>query len=201
MKGLVVYDSKYGNTGFIAEAIAAELKYKAVLVSEIHPERLLAYEHVIIGSPTHMSRPTDTMINFLIGLPSGVLSGVNFTCFSTCLDIKNLSLKDRGFNLYDVHKQSNIKLPKHIMQSLPNEVQERLANLESLLLPKNRPVLPNPPSLIMPSHAAQIMSLLMHEAGATAMGKPQDFYVDGIEGPIKEGELDHAAEWANTLSH
>ena len=81
MKGIVVYDSKYGNTGMVAEAIAAALNYKAAPVNEFPPERLLAYEHVMMGSPTHMARPTDTMLNLLIGLPGKVLSGVNFTCF------------------------------------------------------------------------------------------------------------------------
>lgn len=197
MKGLVVYDSKYGNTGLIAEAIASTIKYKATAVSEIPPERLLAYDHVILGTPTHMVRPSDAMINLLIGLPGNVLAGVNFTCFATCMDIKNLSIKDRGFNLVDVHNHSKIKLPKHILQSLPSEMQDRMTSFEDNW--SNRPKPPTPPSLIMPSHAAQIMSIAMHEAGASALGKSQDFYVDEIEGPLKEGEIDRAVEWAKVL--
>jgi flavodoxin len=198
MKGLVVYDSKYGNTGLIAEAIASTLKYKAMPVSEIPPERLLAYEHVILGTPTHMARPSDAMINLLIGLPGNVLTGVNFTCFSTCVDGRDLGLIDRGFSMLETHRHSEIKLPKHVLQSLPQEVQHRLAEVEEKL-PLSRAMLPSPPSLILPSHAAQIMSILLHEAGAAPLGKAVNFYVQDIEGPLKEGEIDRATEWAKEL--
>ena len=198
IKGIVVYDSNYGNTGMVAETIAAALNYKAAPVNEFPPERLLAYEHVIMGSPTHMSRPTDVMLNFLIGLPGRVLSGVNFTCFTTCVDGKDLSPINRGFSMLEPHRLSEIKLPKYVLQTLPQEVQHRLAELEEKL-PLNRAMLPSPPSLILPSHAAQIMSVLLREAGANMFGKSADFYVQDIEGPLKEGELDRAVEWVKTL--
>ncbi len=46
--------------------------------------------------------------------------------------------------------------------------------------------------------AAKIASTLKN-AGATMIATPQAFYVTGNEGPLKEGELTRAAEWAKQI--
>ena len=62
MSALVVYESMYGNTRHIAEAIAAELPDgRAVPVPEATPELVAAADTIIVGGPTHafgMSRPS-----------------------------------------------------------------------------------------------------------------------------------------------
>lgn len=61
MRALVVYESMYGNTRRIAEAVAAELGGIAIAVRDATSERLADADLVVIGGPTHawnMSRPS-----------------------------------------------------------------------------------------------------------------------------------------------
>lgn len=61
MRALVVYESMYGNTRQIAEAIATGLGCAAVPVKDATGDRLVDAELVVIGGPTHMfgmSRPS-----------------------------------------------------------------------------------------------------------------------------------------------
>ena len=59
MRTLVVYESMYGNTHLIAEAIAAGIRGDAegdlevVPVEQATPERLAAVDLVVVGGPTH----------------------------------------------------------------------------------------------------------------------------------------------------
>ena len=65
MRALVVYESMYGNTHVIADAIARGLESVAgtavVTVREATPEMVRGVDLVVVGGPTHghgMSRPT-----------------------------------------------------------------------------------------------------------------------------------------------
>jgi hypothetical protein len=66
MKALVVYESMYGNTHLVADAIAAGWRdadgdAEVVPVSAATPEALEGVEVLVVGGPTHvhgMSRPT-----------------------------------------------------------------------------------------------------------------------------------------------
>jgi hypothetical protein len=53
MSALVVYESMYGNTRQVAEAIAEGLGTQAVPVSEATAGRLAGVDLVVIGGPTH----------------------------------------------------------------------------------------------------------------------------------------------------
>lgn len=84
MKILVVYDSTYGNTEKLATAMAAEIKGKAIQVSNIKNEELMKAELLIFGSPTHGGRPTDEMNLFLLNkLPDSGLENVRMATFDT----------------------------------------------------------------------------------------------------------------------
>ena len=59
MKALVVYESMYGNTAAVAEAIAAALRSEGLdaivgPVTAIGPEDTAAVELVVVGGPTHV---------------------------------------------------------------------------------------------------------------------------------------------------
>jgi hypothetical protein len=55
MNGIVVYESMYGNTRQVAEAIAAGLGGVAVVpVADATAERLAGADLVVVGGPTHM---------------------------------------------------------------------------------------------------------------------------------------------------
>jgi flavodoxin I len=40
----------------------------------------------------------------------------------------------------------------------------------------------------------------LKKKGATLVGSPEPFYVEGTEGPLKEGELERAATWAREIA-
>lgn len=78
---LVVFDSTYGNTRQIAEAIANEIEGKAIPVKEIQKSDLSEIELLIVGSPINGWQPLPSISEFLKSLPD--LSGVSATSFDT----------------------------------------------------------------------------------------------------------------------
>ncbi|NLI73326.1 MAG: hypothetical protein GX369_00930 [Euryarchaeota archaeon] len=62
MKGIVAFDSKYGNTKHVAEAIAEEIEtlgHEVILVSIAHTLKFDDdADFILIGSPTRMARMT-----------------------------------------------------------------------------------------------------------------------------------------------
>jgi len=81
MNALIVYDSNYGNTKFIAEVIGKELGAKAKSVSEVMPESLGNLDLLVVGSPINGWRPTEKTTNFLNSLKK--LTGTNAASFDT----------------------------------------------------------------------------------------------------------------------
>jgi flavodoxin len=89
VKGLVVYDSKFGNTEKVAHAIAAALgpgeSVRAVKVDAVAADDLKDLDVVVVGSPVHAWHPTKEMQAFLDGLQPNALSGVRAAAFDTRL--------------------------------------------------------------------------------------------------------------------
>lgn len=87
MKTLVVYDSVYGNTKAIAEAIAGAVpgEVKLVTASGAGASSLQAGDLLIVGAPTQGGRPTEGVQGFLGRLTAGTLSGVRVAGFDTRL--------------------------------------------------------------------------------------------------------------------
>ncbi len=83
MKSLVVYDSVYGNTAQVAEAIGAALGAESQVshVAEANPTELGSFDLVIIGAPTQGGRATENMRAFLARVPA--LEGVKVAAFDT----------------------------------------------------------------------------------------------------------------------
>ncbi len=48
-------------------------------------------------------------------------------------------------------------------------------------------------------YGAEKIQTLLASRGAVSVSPPQWFYVSGTQGPLSEGELDHASAWAQTL--
>jgi flavodoxin len=87
MNTVVVYDSQYGNTERIAQAIADTLRAfgqaQAVRVDPAHPVSFQGVDLLILGSPTQGFRPTLAM-QFLLGNVSfQALRGLAVACFDT----------------------------------------------------------------------------------------------------------------------
>jgi flavodoxin len=87
MKHLVVYDSQYGNTKKIAEAIAGKLAETssgyAVSVQDVQAGDLAGLSLLVVGSPTQQLSATSAIKGWLDILPPDVLHGVRAAAFDT----------------------------------------------------------------------------------------------------------------------
>jgi len=87
MKALVVYDSVFGNTEQIAQAIGNALgsqkDVEILRVSNVKPEQLMGLKLLIVGSPTHGGRPTSAIQDFLNKVSESVIRGINVAAFDT----------------------------------------------------------------------------------------------------------------------
>ena len=87
MKALVVYDSVFGNTEQIAQAIGNALgsqkDVEILRVSNVKPEQLMGLKLLIVGSPTHGGRPTSAIQDFLNKVSEPAIRGINVAAFDT----------------------------------------------------------------------------------------------------------------------
>ncbi len=87
MKALVVYDSYFGNTEKIANALAGALGPKEdvtlVKADKLKPEQLKDVQLLVVGSPTRGARPSENIQKFIKSIPPNGLAGVKFTAFDT----------------------------------------------------------------------------------------------------------------------
>ena len=141
MKTLVVYDSTYGNTEEVAQAIGEAIAAEVRRVGQVNPSDLQAFDLVIIGSPTMGGRPTEA-IQGLLKAVGPALKGTNAAAFDTRLTSKWVRIF---------------------------------------------------------SYAAPRIAGTLKEMGAILLGSPEGFFVLGKEGPLKEGELERAAGWAQEI--
>jgi flavodoxin I len=89
MRALVIFDSQYGNTEKIAQAICNTLKQQSevemVRVGQAKLEQLQGIDLLVIGSPTQQFRATEAMRIFLESIPVNGLKGVKVAAFDTRL--------------------------------------------------------------------------------------------------------------------
>lgn len=83
MNALVLYDTNFGNTRKVAEAIAETLGGRAVSVSEASAGEMGKAGLLVVGSPIVGWKPTEKMIAFLAGLGAGQLKSVKAAAFDT----------------------------------------------------------------------------------------------------------------------
>ncbi len=87
MKALVLYESFFGNTEKIAQAIGdslgSSMEVDVRKVSEFLPEQLNGLSLLVVGSPTRAFRPSPATNNFLKKIPVNDLEGVNAAAFDT----------------------------------------------------------------------------------------------------------------------
>jgi len=94
MKSLVIYDSVYGNTEKIAQAIGQVLKGKGevrvVNVKQANVEMLAGNKLLLVGSPTQAFNMMPAMKTWFKTLPKGSLNDIQVAAFDTRLDIKKV---------------------------------------------------------------------------------------------------------------
>ena len=83
MKAFIIYDSRYGNTEQIAQAISDGLTgdVNVVRASDVDPSKLKTCDLLILGSPTHGGLPMEGVYN-LLKTPLA-LEGVSVAAFDT----------------------------------------------------------------------------------------------------------------------
>ena len=161
MKALVIYDSQYGNTAQIAQAIADGLKSAAKDAIEVDlrkigdawPEQLAGLDVLVVGSPTQRFSSTTAMRDFLKGIPKKALAGVSVAGFDTRLTEAEL----------------------HAHGAMLGKLVDWFG------------------------YAAPRISEGLEKRGARVAMPPEGFYVGGTEGPLLEGELERAADWASQI--
>ena len=155
MKVRVVYDSVFGNTKQVAQAIGNALgsqeDVETLLVGDVPPEQLTGLKLLIVGSPTRAFRPTGAITRLLRAIPKNGLAGVKVAAFDT-----RISTADAN---------------------------SRLLNVMVKLF----------------GYAAPPITERLKSKGGDPAVAPEGFFVEGTEGPLKEGELERAAEWARRL--
>ena len=161
MKALVIYDSQYGNTAQIAQAIADGLKSAATDTIEVdlrkiddaRPEQLSGLDVLVVGSPTQRFSTTSAMRDFLKDIPKKALAGVTVAGFDTRLTEEEL----------------------HAHGAMLGKLVDWFG------------------------YAAPRISEGLEKKGGRVAVPPEGFYVGGTEGPLLEGELERAAEWARQI--
>ena len=156
MKVLVIYDSVFGNTEQIAQAIGNALgsqeDVEILGVSNVKPEQLTGLKLLIVGSPTRQFRPTAAINNLLKRIPKNGLKGVKVAAFDT------------RFTMSAIEESRVLPFFVRLFGYAAKPISDRLKKKEG--------------ELIIP---------------------PEGFFVEGVEGPLKEGELERAADWAKQI--
>jgi flavodoxin len=87
MKAIVIYDSAFGNTEKVAQAIGQALgspeEVEVVRAGSVTPESLTGASLLVVGSPTQKFRPLPSITNFLNGIPGNGLEGIQVAAFDT----------------------------------------------------------------------------------------------------------------------
>lgn len=85
MKAFIIYDSMYGNTEKIAQAIGEGLtgEVKVVRVGDVNPSEIKTCDLLILGSPVHGGRATPALDEFIKKLPADSLQGKSVATFDT----------------------------------------------------------------------------------------------------------------------
>jgi flavodoxin len=169
MKALVVYESMFGNTRLIADAVADGLRSAATtVVSRAHDvtaAQLADVDLVVVGSPTHAW-----------GMPS------HHTRVGAVRDVE----KHPDHELAAGATESGVR---EWLATLPKEVGAFAAIFDTRI---------NKPKVITGTATRSLRRKVLQH-GFTLIDDPQSFVVVDTDGPLIEGELARAREWGEAL--
>ena len=170
MRAIVVYESVYGNTRAVAEAIAAGLGDHAnavvLRVADANDEALQGARLLVVGGPTHMH-----------GLA---------TSLSRRMAVK--AAEEDGHTSVEPHASDEPGL------------RSWLSALEGADLSAAAFDTRIDRSAALTGTAARGISKRLHRHGFTLIAKPESFFVEDGEGPLAEGELARARAWGASLA-
>jgi flavodoxin len=145
MNTLILYDSLYGNTKIIAEAIGEAVSGQVTLinVTDVDISEIGAYDLLLLGGPTHGGGISENVQALLEQIPPSALEGKPVAAFDT-----------------------------------------RMTNKLILLF----------------GCAAPKIAGTLKQKGGELVGKPEGFFVSGGKGPLKDGEVERAADWGREIA-
>lgn len=151
MKSLIIYDSFFGNTEKIAQALGQALGSETIKVQDISVDQLNGVELLILGSPTRAFSPSPDITKFLKSQPAQGCTGMKVATFDTRIAVDEVNSKFLTFM---------VKIF---------------------------------------GYAAETMARKLQKKGGTLVVPPEWFLVKDSEGPLKDGELERATEWAKRI--
>jgi flavorubredoxin len=137
MNAVVIYDSHYGNTERIAQAIADTLctygPTTAIRFDPVQPVSLQRIDLLVVGCPTQGFRPTPVMTALLDRIPPAVQRNLAVACFDTrfhgwlwqrsAARVMARQLQRRGVELLVPPESFFVKATKKEGPLLPRELQ------------------------------------------------------------------------------
>ena len=94
MNAFVIYDSVFGNTEKIAQAIGGALArdndVQILPVGEVKAAYEQGLELLVVGSPTRSFRPTEAVTKFLNGMPKNILKDIRIAAFDTRIALETI---------------------------------------------------------------------------------------------------------------
>ncbi len=170
MKSVLVYESMYGHTHTIAEAIARGLgkvgPIKVGGTDDITVDEIVGADVVVVGGPTHQHG---------IATESSRLVAIKHAAESP-----------------DVELDDSATAPalRDWLDSLPRASSQMGLAFDTRI---------NKPSILTGS-AARGIARRLHRHGFTPMEGPESFLLDGSDGPLLVGEEERAEEWGTMLA-
>ena len=156
MKAMVVYDSVFGNTGQVAQAIGDGLgspeEVEVRKVGDVQPEEFAGLTLLVVGSPTRQFSPTGATTSLLKSIPKDGLKGVKVAAFDT---------------RYAESEIEKVRILAFFVRIF--------------------------------GYAAKPIADRLEKKGGKLAVPPEGFYVTDTEGPLFEGELERAADWAKQI--
>lgn len=96
MKALLIYDSMFGNTEKVAQAMATALGEQAAVtarrVADVTSADLATVDLLIVGSPTQGFQPTSATKQLLDRLSARSLQGVKVAAFDTRMTVEDVNV-------------------------------------------------------------------------------------------------------------
>lgn len=169
MKALVVYESMFGNTRHVAEAIADGLRWsiptETALANDPAALDLGGVELVVVGAPTHawgLSRKR--------------------TREGAAMD----AVKHPDHHLDAEAAEAGVR---EWLAQLQRRVGCRAAAFDTRLA---KPVL-------LTGSAARSIQRGLQRAGFDTVARPESFLVTGMAGPLAPGEIERAGQWGESI--
>ena len=115
MKKIVIYDSFFGSTKEIAEAIALELECDSIKVQLFNEEVINNYDIVVLGSPTRKFKPTKEIENLAKKIEgNGTKVALFDTRFDEADELPKTTLRKIKKHGYSNDKLEMILRKKHV---------------------------------------------------------------------------------------